>query len=76
MANDYKIILLALVELLKEQGIEGAGKVDGLNAYQALLEVQTQANVLGIPLSDIGLRDFDIDTLLNPDPATDLRKTG
>lgn len=74
MANNYKIILLALVELLKEQGIEGAGKVDGLNAYQALLEVQTQANVLGVPLSDVGLGGFDIDALLNPDPATDPQK--
>ena len=72
MANNHKIILLAVVELLKEQGLEGAGTVDGLNAYQALLEVQSQAEMLGVPLSDVGMGDFDIDSLLNPDS---LRKT-
>ena len=43
MNNSYKIVLIALIDLLKEQGLAGAGEVDGLNAYQALLEVKAQA---------------------------------
>ena len=74
MTNEYKIILLALVELLKEQGIEDAGTLEGLNPYQALLEVQCQAEMLGVSLSEVGMEDFDIDTLLNPDADIGLRK--
>jgi len=66
MNNSYKIILIALIDLLKEQGLAGAGEVDGLNAYQALLEVKAQAEALDIPLDEIGLADFDIHALLNP----------
>lgn len=64
--NAYKIVLVALIDLLKVQGIAGAGEVDGLNAYQALLEAKTQAEAFDVPLGDIGLDGFDIDALLNP----------
>lgn len=67
MANDaYKIVLIALVDLLKEQGQAGAGEIEGLNAYQALLEVKSQAEAFGVPLEDIGLGDFRLDDLINP----------
>lgn len=66
--NGYKIVLVALVDLLKEQGLAGAGKVDGLNAYQALMEAKTQAEAFDVPLGEIGLGDFDLDALLNPQP--------
>ncbi len=65
-SNAYKTVLIALVDLLKEQGQAGAGEVDGLNAYQALLEAKNQAEAFGVPLKDIGLSDFDIDDLINP----------
>ena len=65
-SNGYKTVLIALVELLKEQGQIGAGELDGLNAYQALLEAKTQAEAFGVPLEDIGLGDFDLDDLINP----------
>lgn len=64
--NPYQIVLIALVELLKEQGQAGAGELDGLNAYQALLEAKTQAEAFGIPLEEIGLGDFNLDDLINP----------
>lgn len=64
--NAYKIVLIALVDLLKEQGQAGAGEVDGLNAYQALLEAKAQAEAFDVPLEEIGLGDFDIDSLINP----------
>lgn len=64
--NAYKTVLIALVELLKEQGQAGAGEVDGLNAYQALLEAKSQADAFGVPLDEIGLGGFDIDSLINP----------
>lgn len=66
MNNSHKIVLIALIDLLKEQGIAGAGQVDGLNAYQALSEAKAQAEALGLPLNELGLADFDLDTLLNP----------
>ena len=62
--NGYKIILIALVDLLKQQGLERAGEVEGLNAYQALSEAASQARAFGVPLADIGLADFDINSLL------------
>lgn len=62
----YKTVLIALVDLLKEQGQAGAGEVDGLNAYQALLEAKTQAEAFGVPLEDIGLGNFNLDDLINP----------
>jgi hypothetical protein len=62
--NGYKIVLIALIDLLKEQGIAGAGTVEGLNAYQALAEAKAQAEAFDVPLPEIGLEDFDLDTLL------------
>jgi hypothetical protein len=67
--NPYKAALVALVDLLKEQGLENAGKVEGLNAYQALEEVKSQADICGIPLEEIGMANFDMDKMLNPDKA-------
>ncbi len=67
MVNDaYKTVLIALVEILKEQGQAGAGEVDGLNAYQALLEAKAQAEAFDVPLAEIGLGDFNLDDLINP----------
>ena len=67
MANDaYKTVLIAVIDLLKEQGQAGAGEVDGLNAYQALLEVKTQAEAFGVSLNEIGLDGFNLDDLINP----------
>lgn len=65
-SNAYKTVLIALVDLLKEQGQAGAGEVEGLNAYQALLEAKTQAEAFDVPLEEIGLGGFDIDSLINP----------
>jgi hypothetical protein len=59
-------VLIALIDLLKEQAIAGAGQVEGLNAYQALLEAKAQAEALDVPLADIGLDGVDLDTLINP----------
>ena len=66
MNNSYKIVLIALIDLLKEQAKSGAGQVEGLNAYQALLEAKAQADALGVPLSDIGLEGVNLDALINP----------
>jgi hypothetical protein len=66
MNNSYKIILIALVDLLKEQAKAGAGQVEGLNAYQALMEAKAQADALDVPLADIGLEAVDLDELINP----------
>lgn len=63
--NGYRIVLLAVVQLLKEQGMAHAGEVDGLNAYQALAEAKAQAEAFGVPLEDIGLAGFDVDAILH-----------
>ena len=62
--QSYKIVLLAVLELLKEQGTAGAGEMDGLNAYQALSEALSQAEAYGLTPEDIGLDGFDPDELL------------
>ena len=65
-SNAYHAILVALVELLKDQGRAGAGSIEGLNPHQALGEIRLQAEIAGVPLEEIGLADFDIDSILNP----------
>ncbi|ODS93596.1 MAG: hypothetical protein ABS45_02420 [Comamonas sp. SCN 65-56] len=65
----YKIVLLAVLGLLREQGENRAGELDGLNAYQALSEALTQARAYGLSADDIGLGGFNPDTLLNPAEA-------
>ena len=62
----YKIVLLAVLGLLREQGENRASELDGLNAYQALSEALTQAQAYGLNAEDIGLGGFNPDTLLNP----------
>ncbi len=65
-------VLIAVIDLLKKQGLEGAGTVEGLNAYQVLGEAVAQAEAFGVPLADIGLDGFDLDALLKtpaPHPA-------
>lgn len=64
-SQSYKIVLLAVLELLKEQGRAGAGEMDGLNAYQALSEALAQAAAYGLTPEDIGLDGFDPDDLLH-----------
>lgn len=65
-SNAYQAILVALVELLKDQGRAGAGSVEVLNPHQALNEIRLQAAIAGVALEEIGLADFDIDSILNP----------
>lgn len=63
-SQSYKIVLLAVVELLKEQGLAGAGELEGLNAYQALSEALSQAEAYGLSPAEIGLDGFNPDVLL------------
>jgi hypothetical protein len=60
------ICLSSVVELLREEGARRAGEYEGLLAYQALSRIKGQAEVWGVPLSDIGLAGFSVDSLLNP----------
>lgn len=62
--NPHKTVLIAVVELLKQQAQERAGTVEGLGAYQALQETVTQCEAWGVPLGDVGLAGFDLDELL------------
>ncbi len=62
---DYQVLLEAIITTAKEAAIEASGKKDQeskmyLFAYCDILDVvKTQAGILGIPLSDIGLDGFD-----------------
>jgi hypothetical protein len=60
----YKIVLLAVLQLVKEQGMAKTGTPDGLDAYQVLSEALAQAEAFGLTAADIGLEGFDPDTLL------------
>lgn len=60
------ICLGSVVELLRAEGMQRAGEYEGLLAYQALTRIKGQAEAWGVPLADIGLDGFDVDSLLNP----------
>lgn len=66
--SNYRYILCAMVETLLQQGTKHAGKMEGLLAYEALLTAKNEAEVLGVPLSEIGLEGYDIDALLQKRP--------
>ena len=72
---DYQILLEEVVRTAKAAA-EQAQAVDepfehGLRAayYDILDVVKTQAEVMEVPLSEIGLGDFDPDSLLGPRKA-------
>ncbi|TAN71607.1 MAG: hypothetical protein EPN17_00955 [Methylobacter sp.] len=62
---DYQVLLETIVTAAKASAIEAGGKQDQesrayLFAYCDILDsVKTQAEVLGVPLSEIGLEGFD-----------------
>lgn len=58
------ICLGSLVDLLREEGERKAGQYEGQLAYQALSRIKGEAQSFGIPLDDIGLEGFDLDSLL------------
>lgn len=59
------ICLESVVQLLKDEGERNAGMKDGLLAYAALTRIKGNAEAWGVPLDEIGLADYDLDTLLN-----------
>lgn len=71
-ADRYRYILSEMVAVLIEAGMKHSGKIEGLIAYEALLTAKNDAKVMDVPLSKIGLGDFDIDAILNaPQPKKD-----
>ena len=60
----YKIVLLAVLQLVREQGRARAGTVEGLDAYQVLSEALAQAQAYGLSPADIGMEGFNPDSLL------------
>lgn len=64
ITNAHKIVLLSLIELIRDQGLQHPGELEGLNAYQALSEALAQADACGLCPADIGLDGFDPDILL------------
>lgn len=58
------ICLGSLVDLLREEGSRKSGQYEGQLAYHALSRIKSEALAFGIPLGDIGLDDFDPDSLL------------
>jgi len=70
-ANDDANVLAAalaclseVVEQLKAEGTGKAGDYEGLFAYAVLSRLRSNAHAFGVPLADIGLADFNPDTLL------------
>ncbi len=63
--NDYQVLLETLIQTAKDAAITESGKSDAesrayLFAYCDILDaVKTQAEIIGVPLSEIGLEGFD-----------------
>lgn len=58
------VCLEEVAAFLQQEGLARQGEYEGLFAYAALNRLVGQANVAGLPLSEIGLGKFDPDSLL------------
>lgn len=56
--------LSVIVDQLKEEGLEKAGEYEGLFSYAVLSRLKSEAQALGVPLADIGLANFNPESLL------------
>lgn len=61
----YLRIIQVAVYVLKQQGEDDAGTMEGQNPWQALNAIKNEAEVWDVPLSEIGLEGYDIDAILN-----------
>jgi hypothetical protein len=72
---DYQILLQEVVRTAKAAAEEGIGKTDAESralvfAYYDILDVvKTQAEIMEVPLSEIGLEGYDLDALLKAQAA-------
>lgn len=57
-------ILNAVIETAKERGMASPGSDYTLACYQLLEAARSEAEVRGVPLEEIGLADFDAESLL------------
>jgi hypothetical protein len=76
---DYQILLQEVVRTAKAAAQEAVGKADAdsrilLFAYHDILDVvKTQAEVMEVPLSEIGLEGYDVDALVAAQADPDRR---
>jgi len=63
--DGYALILNTMVEVAKKRGMDHAGDDYALACYQILEAAISEAEVWGIPRSDIGLEGFDTNALLS-----------
>lgn len=63
------VCLSSVVDLLREEGLRKAGQYEGLLAYQALTRIKGEAEAFDVPLDEIGLADFDPESLLQRQAA-------
>ena len=64
-SDKYHLILLTVIDVLKQQGEEYAGTLEGQNPWQALNAIKEQAEAWDVPLSELDLEGYDIDAILN-----------
>jgi hypothetical protein len=62
--HDYGSILNAMIEVAKERGMANPGGEYALACHQIIETAITEAQVWGVPLSEIGLEGFDPNELL------------
>lgn len=55
--NGYLMVLISVIDVLKEQGLESAGTCEALNPYQALKEAEMMAEALMCRWMKAVLRD-------------------
>lgn len=62
----YTSSLNVVIETAKERGMASPGSDHALACYQLLEAARSEAEVRGVPLEEIGLADFDAESLLKP----------
>ncbi|BDI06821.1 hypothetical protein [Sphaerotilus microaerophilus] len=61
----YASILNAVIETAKERGVAAPGSDYALACYQIIEAARSEAEVWGVDLQEIGLADFDAESLLS-----------
>jgi hypothetical protein len=65
-SDKYAIVLIALIDLIKERGMEDTGSDVAFFCNQLIEEAMAHADAYSVPFSDLGLDGIDTNVMLMP----------